>query len=509
MTKDIEELIKPIKAVRSWSGVLVVTVVLRPDKFSCPNDCHYCPNEPGQPRSYLSSEPAVSRANRHEFDAVRQFNARLTMLHNNGHVLDKIEIIVLGGTFSSYPRSYQEEFIRDLFYAANIYTLKETRESFDLASEKEINETADKKIIGISLETRPDLITKYELKRFRKMGCTRVQIGVQHTDNDILDYVNRGHTTEQSVKAILLLKQSGFKVDVHIMPDLPGTTPEKDKEMIKKTLTHSDYIPDYLKLYPCLDVDFTEIRKWKETGKWKPYTEFNKGQTLLEVCLEAKRYSKEYIRFNRIQRDFPAEKPDVLGFASDHIKSNFRQTLQIFAKKNGVYCKCIRCREVKNMRVNNPILNIQKYDASLGKETFISIDSKNYKTLYGFIRLRYNSKDHSVFTELNNFALIRELHVYGYIQPTQNKSIKAQVQHRGFGKMLVARAEIEAYLNGYRQIAVISGVGVRNYYRKLGYTLQFQTEYMCKNLNIWKILYNMYIVTIFYIKNLFNNLTKM
>ena len=251
---------KHIKA-RSWSGVLVVTLVMKPDKFSCPNDCHYCPNEPGQPRSYLSSEPAVARANRHDFDAVRQFNARLEVLRRNGHLLNKIEIIVLGGTFSSYPRSYQEEFCRDIFYAANVFgqQCENLRERKSISDEQLENETSILRIIGISLETRPDMITVHELLRFRYLGCTRVQIGVQHTDNYILEKLNRGHTVEQSIDAITLLRNYGFKVDVHVMPDLPYSNPELDKLMFFDILCSSDFKPDYLKIYPCLDVDFTEI----------------------------------------------------------------------------------------------------------------------------------------------------------------------------------------------------------------------------------------------------------
>ena len=496
---DIEDTVKQVKAVRSWSGVLVVTVVMKPDKFSCPNDCHMCPSEPGQPRSYLSTEPAVARANRHDFDAVNQFNSRMTTLHTNGHTLDKIEIIVLGGTFSSYPRSYQEEFIRDLFYAANTFNSQNKRLPFCIQEEKHINEGADKKIIGISLETRPDSITQYELRRFRKLGCTRIQIGIQHTDNTILKKINRGHTIEHSIKAIRLIKEAGFKLDIHIMPDLPGATPDGDKTMIKSILTQESFKPDYLKLYPCLDVEFTEIRKWKKEGKWKPYSEENKGQTLLEVCIVAKEYSTEYIRFNRIQRDFPEEKPDVVGYSSLYIRNNFRQMLQNYAKKNGIDCKCIRCREVKNNKVVYPTIHQQEYSASDGKEIYISMDSNDNKLLYGFIRLRLQTN--SVFKELTGIALIRELHVYGFLQTTNsNKSSKSQVQHRGFGKMLVRKAEIEAYRNGYSTVAIISGVGVRNYYRTLGYTLEHETEYMCKNLLIQTILKNYLVILIFYIK---------
>lgn len=505
---DIEDIVKQVKPCRSWSGVLVVTVVMKPDKFSCPNDCHMCPSEPGQPRSYLSTEPAVSRANNNQFDAVKQFNSRLNMLYNNGHMLDKIEIIVLGGTFSSYPRDYQEEFIRDLFYAANVYSKSEgpQRKPNSLLYEKQINETANKKIIGISLETRPDHINKYELKRFRKLGCTRIQIGVQHTDNNLLKIINRGHTVEDSIKAIRLIKESGFKLDVHIMPDLPGATPAGDKEMIKTVLTNENFIPDYLKLYPCLDVEFTEIRNWKETGKWKPYAEEEKGNILLDVCLEAKKYSQEYIRYNRIQRDFPEEKPNLVGYSSTYIRNNFRQMLQNYAKKNGVICKCIRCREIKNKVIERQKIKTETYNASGGKEIFISINNKYGNVLYGFIRLRLQSC--SVFKELSGIALIRELHVYGYLQSTSinEKSNRSQIQHRGFGKLLLALAENKAYNNKYREIAVISGVGVREYYRKYGYQLKFDTEYMFKKITYKTYINNLYIIFYFLVKNIIYNI---
>ena len=505
--KDIEDTVRQVKACRSWSGVLVVTVVMRPDKFSCPNDCHMCPKEPGQPRSYLSTEPAVARANRSQFDAVKQFDSRMNTLHKNGHVLDKIEIIVLGGTFSSYPRDYQEEFIRDLFYAANTYSpppndLSQRRPVQDIAFEKVTNERANKKIIGISLETRPDHINKYELRRFRHLGCTRIQIGVQHTDNRLLQIINRGHTVEQSVEAIRLIKEAGFKLDVHIMPDLPGATPDGDKEMIRKVLTCEDFSPDYLKLYPCLDVEFTEIRQWKESNQWQPYAETDKGQVLLDVCLVAKQHSKEYIRFNRIQRDFPEERPDVVGYSSLYIRNNFRQMLQNYAKKCGITCKCIRCREVKNKKIETPRLKQEKYDSSGGKETFISIGNMSGSTLYGFIRLRI--QNNSVFNELKGAALVRELHVYGFLQTvSDSKSQRSQIQHRGFGKVLLAAAENEAFKQNHSQIAIISGVGVRDYYRKRGYQLKHTTEFMCKKITLLIYFSNLKTIYIFWIVNYF------
>ena len=247
-----------------------------------------------------------------------------------------------------------------------------------------------------------------------------------------------------------------------------------------------------------LDVEFTEIRKWKEEGKWKPYSEENKGQTLLDVCLIAKEHSTEYIRFNRIQRDFPEEKPDVVGYSSLYIRNNFRQMLQNYAKKNGIECKCIRCREVKKNKVVYPSIHKQEYVASGGKEIYISMDSNDNKLLYGFIRLRMQPK--STFKELNDIALIRELHVYGFLQTTQKtKSNKSQIQHKGFGRVLLMKAENIAYANGYKKVAIISGVGVRNYYRKFGYQLEYSTEYMCKSITLTTFVINTIKIMVFYI----------
>ena len=329
--------------IRSWSGVLVVTIVLRPDKFSCPYDCKYCPDERksngadyDMPRSYLSSEPAVMRAMEVDFDIAKQFKSRIDTLKKNGHEIDKVEIIVLGGTFSSYPRDYQTEAMRDIFYAANVYNKTEKRDSLSLHTEQTINETNDIKIIGISLETRPDQINKHELRRFRELGCTRIQIGVQHTDDEILKIINRKHDVQCSVNAIKLMKDFGFKVDIHIMPDLPGATPEKDKAMFDEIFLTDKYKPDYVKIYPCLDVTYTEIRKWKEDGRWTPYSEKNGGKELIDLILYVqKNLIDKYVRINRIQRDFPKEhnNNDFKGFVSDTHMTNLRQILEDRLKK--------------------------------------------------------------------------------------------------------------------------------------------------------------------------------
>lgn len=505
---DYSKMLLSTKPVRSWSGVLVITVVMRPDKFSCPHNCHYCPNEPGQPRSYLSSEPAVARANENNFDPVKQMHHRLNMLKKNGHnEIDKLEIIVLGGTFSAYPRTYQTEFITNLYYAANIYDSNVQREKQDLFSEQKLNETNKYKIIGISLETRPDHINKFEIKRLRNYGCTRVQIGVQHINDEILKYINRGHTNEVSIKAIKYLKNNGFKVDIHIMPDLPQSNPTMDKFMLETIQTSPNYSPDYLKIYPCLDVDFTVLKKWKEEGLWKPYSEEN-IKTLVDVILHAKKHSQYFIRYNRIQRDFPESKNEIVGYNSETIKTNLRQIIQQHAKRQNIECKCIRCCEIKGKSIQNTKklkMNTDTYKASEGIEKFISYTSDNRRTLHGFIRLRFNDNDkYTCFNSLLNTALIRELHVYGFLKSTHklSNSSKRITQHHGFGKVLLCIAELYSVLRFYKKIAVISGVGVRKYYEKYDYKLCNDGKYMIKNLyhnnNFWIFVCFWYLTRVIY-----------
>ena len=488
------------RAVRSWSGVLTITVVMRPDQFSCPFNCMYCPDERKEngadvdmPRSYLSSEDAVRRASQVDFDTVKQVYVRLQTLKDNGHPIDKLEIIVLGGTFSSYPREYQHEFIRDIFYAANTFDREYTRSRYSLVREQSINEESKIHIIGLCLETRPDCITNQELRRFRHYGCTRVQIGVQHTDNAVLEYINRGHTVETSIKAIKLLKDWGFKVDIHIMPDLPGSSFEKDYRMIHELLTTSNFQPDHYKWYPCLDASFSPIRlqDWKGTGKWKPYAEENGGADLIKLVLNIKANIPPWIRINRIQRDFPNEGPNRVGYQSKNIRTNFRQEIQDIMKRESIVCKCIRCREIKDTLVlEEPVMKIREYKASGGIEYFISYETEDESILFGFIRLRilpkfenHRNRKHWCKELRGIRAIVRELHVYGSLQKVSSHNFMEDAsQHRGLGKNLLKKAEeIALGTHDLDRIAVISGVGVRNYYRKWGYVLD--GTYMTKQLS--------------------------
>jgi ELP3 family radical SAM enzyme/protein acetyltransferase len=486
------------KKCKSNSGVLVITVLTsaHPEyidedgrakrvRFSCKHDCAYCPNEPAhegnnwvaQPRSYLYSEPAVLRANANDFDPIKQMNSRITSLINMGHIPDKLEIIVLGGTWSEYPRYYQDRFISDLYYAANVYfgssgssgSVKRPKKT--LEEEIEINETATIHIIGLTLETRPDTITIEEIANFRRYNCTRVQLGVQHTSNAVLKKIMRGHTIERAYEAIKLLKNNCYKVDIHIMPNLPGTTYEIDKEMLEEVLYDERIQVDQYKIYPTAIVPFTRIKRWFDEGSYVPYDDL----LLYELIKDFKQKVQRYKRLNRIIRDIPGHYIEG-GYSTKFV--NMRQLLQDDMRRNKWGCECIRCREVKGNYVAMDTIqfNCETYRASGGVEYHLSFDTDKY--LIGFLRLRLpvdkdemkDKDDRNVLECIRGCALIRELHVYSNLNNVGN-NIEGSLQHKGFGKQLVAKAEEIAKQNGYHKVAIISGTGVRGYYKNLGYRL--------------------------------------
>lgn len=483
------------KKQKSDSGVLVITVLTsaHPEyidkdgnyqigKFSCKHDCAYCPNEKAhegnnwvdQPRSYLFSEPAVLRANENNFDAIKQINARLSTLVEMGHSADKLEIIVLGGTWSEYPEEYQEKFITEIYYAANVFLNIHKREMLSLEEEIYINENESNiHIIGLTLETRPDTITLEEIKKFRKYNCTRIQLGVQHTHNDVLKKINRGHNIECVYDAIKLLKENCYKVDIHLMPNLPGSSYIKDKEMLEASLYDERLQVDQYKIYPTAIVPWTKIKKWYEDGSYVPYSDLE----LYELIKDFKQKVQKWKRLNRIIRDIPSS---YISGGYDKKYVNMRQLLQNDMKKNNWKCNCIRCREIGSNKVdvNDIELKIIKYDASGGMEYFISYETSKY--LIGFIRLRINGKDANTLDVLKDCALIRELHVYSNLNSV-GYNIDQSMQHKGFGKKLIKEAEEIAINNKVYKMAIISGTGVRNYYKKQGYELK--DTYMIKYLN--------------------------
>jgi len=482
------------KKNKSNSGVIVVTILTsgspeyiddegnkKIGKFSCKHDCAYCPNEKAhegnnwvdQPRSYLYSEPAVLRANENKFDPILQFNSRVSTLMKMGHIVDKVELIVLGGTWSNYHKNYKDTFITSTYYAANTYY--EKRDMLSLDEEIALNESAKIHIIGLTLETRPDTINLKEILEFRRYNCTRVQIGVQHTNNEVLKKIKRGHGIETVYKAIKMLKDNGYKIDIHLMPNLPGSSYELDKQMLDDSLYDERLQVDQYKIYPTAIVPWTKIKEWYEEGSYVPYND----QLLFELIKDFKIKVQKWKRLNRIIRDIPST---YITGGYKHQYVNMRQLLQNDMKKNNWNCNCIRCREVKDFKVNaeDIKLDIQKYNASSGIEYFISFETEKY--LIGFVRLRLNNGNENKETQqpiLNGCALIRELHVYSNLNDVGN-NIDNSYQHKGYGKKLIEVAENIAIKEGYIKMAIISGTGVRNYYRKIGYELI--DTYMIKSL---------------------------
>ena len=538
------------KQMRSNSGVLVVTIVLAPNKFSCKYDCAYCPQEtdmdgnPTQPRSYLSNEPAMLRALESNFSVKGQFNSRISSYNITGNIVEnqssKIEVIFSGGTWESYPKEYREQVIRELYWSANTVpsitrnstgnneiipnTVTSERPSKTLEEEISINETAQHRIIGFTLETRPDNVTEESIKDYRRWGVTRIQIGVQHYDDAILKMVNRKCYTKDTIKAIRLLKQAGMKVVVHLMPDLPGSSPEQDKWMFDQAINNPDLQFDDIKIYPTAVVktfDDKHIVKSKildmyNDGSFTPYSEKNL-QDLINVCLYYKTNINPWVRIQRLVRDIPSN--DIA--AGYNKMSNLRQLIHNKMKKENLKCNCIRCMEIGDKEHDNlkPILVTRMYEASDGIEYHISVEAHkmnffqtimylldmfanfilllffnehyywagsldSYIGLFGFLRLRFDKNPGGNFIpELKDCALIREVHVYGTsLGITDGNSKESNgSQHRGYGKMLVKTAEILAKEAGYKKMAIIAGVGTREYYKnKCGYKLE--GTYMLKDL---------------------------
>jgi len=444
--------------------------------------CYYCPNQPGQPRSYLHDEPAVMRANNSGFDPVMQFTDRAGTLAQNGHPVDKIELLVLGGTWASYPLEYRKGFVRDLYYAANTFDQRKKRPRLSLAAEQALNETAACKIIGLTLETRPDCVDFEELRRFRRYGCTRVQLGVQHTDDRILRRVNRGHGRAHAARAVRLLKDSGFKVDIHLMPLLPGASPAADLAMFRDVLLSPDLQVDQWKIYPCEITPWTVIKKWYDEGKYVPYSE---GE-LIDVLTRVKAKVHPWIRLNRVIRDIPNQY--IYGGGVD--RPNLRQDIGKRMAELGWACQCIRCREVGGGAAGPMELVERRYASSGGAEVFLSWETPDRATLFAFLRLRLPGPGcRTPFAELAGAAYVREVHVYGQLLATEpatdgTGSAGDAAQHAGLGRSLMRRAEGLAARAGFARLAVISGVGTRTYYARLGYELRGEGRYSVRELGL-------------------------
>ncbi len=460
-----------VKPVRTISGVAVVAVMTSP--APCPHGrCIPCPGgvERNTPQSYTGLEPAAMRGKQHNYDPFKQVTARLTELSKIGHDVSKVEIIVMGGTFPARDKEYKESFMLGIFNALNSFGREPTFDT-DIEVAKAKNENAYARCVGITFETRPDYAREEHILEMLKFGGTKVEIGVQSIYDDVLEAIRRGHGVKEVVEATQKLRDSAFKVGYHVMPGLPGSDFKRDLKMFKELFSREEFKPDYLKIYPTLVVEGTELYEMWRRGEYRPYT----TEEVVELIARAKKYFPEWVRVQRIQRDIPVKAAIGLD------KGNIRQLVRERLKELGYSCRCIRCREVGHKGVDprewdRAELVVRKYRASGGVEYFISFEIEEYDALVGFVRLRFPNKP--FIDVLEDTALIRELHVYGRAVPV-GKSGNA-FQHRGFGERLLKQAE-EIAREKYDRIAVISGVGVRNYYRKLGYHKEF--EYMVKSLN--------------------------
>ena len=480
-----------LKPNKSESGIMSVSILTSPypswkdddgnekiQDFSCKHDCYFCPderndkNEMVMPRSYLSNEPACRRGLRNNFDPIEQIYDRLFSLENQGHPLDKLELIVLGGTVLEYPREYLEYFTRQCFYICNIYPFKNGRDILSLEEEQHLNETSKIRIIGLTLETRPDGINHESIHFLRRLGVTRMQIGIQHTNNRLLKKVNRGHTIEDSIQAIKLLKDSGLKIIAHLMPDLPGATEEDDMNMFKEILTNQYLLCDEFKIYPCVATDHTVIQRWAKQGKYIPNADRD-PKYLQRVIGYYMKNVQPWVRVPRIIRDIP----------NDYISHGNRDGhLREVIDTQNPNSNEIRKREIRNKKLTEyPILIVDKFKSSDFDEYFIRYETRDRKNILGFCRLRLGHLNNPFLPELNNCSIIRELHVYGKTTIVNKKS--SGVQHIGLGKKLVKRAEWISLYNGYSNLCITSGIGVREYYKKkLGYHLEGM--YMKKNIFI-------------------------
>lgn len=501
-----------MRPTRTISGVTPVTVLTKP--FPCPGKCIFCPNDVRMPKSYLKDEPGAQRAERNSFDPYLQTYNRLLALQNIGHNTGKAELIVLGGTWSFYPEAYQIWFVKRCFDALNDFgsvdgrnkvkaqndfeeadkapnrKIDGSRKSYNqivnevvynkgrkLISENEQttwtelekaqlkNEKADNRCVGLVIETRPDWINETEIIKFRKLGATKIQIGIQSLNDEVMKLNNRGHGRKETEEAIRLLRLGGFKIHAHWMPNLYGSTVDKDIEDYHR-LWEKEIQPDELKIYPTSIISNTGLYDLFKRGEYKPYS----YEELLKVLTEIMPLTPRFCRLTRVVRDIPS--PDIVA---GNKLTNFRQIAEEELKKQEKHCQCIRCREIKDQKFNMDDLELEEldYTTSVGKELFLSYKTKKTDKIVGFLRLSLPKKSlvkNHFIDELQDCAVIREVHVYGQVVNIGKNDKKAQ--HLGLGKKLIKLAEEIAHEHNFHKISVISAMGTREYYRKLGFELE-------------------------------------
>jgi elongator complex protein 3 len=473
------------RLTRTLSGVTIVAVMTAPtpaNSKSCPGECIFCPGSDSQPdvkvaQSYTGREPAAMRSAMYHYDPYEQTLHRLEDLAAIGHHPDKIELIIMGGTFLYFPPSYQEEFVKGCYDAVinfrelNYNDGKRTP-SLHVAIQK--LETAKTRLIGLTFETRPDYCFEVHVDRMLELGATRVEIGIQSTREDLLSFSRRNHTVADNKRAIQVAKDAGLKVNAHMMPNLPLSSPETDIKVFRELFHDPEFRPDMLKIYPCLVVVGTELHKMYTSGEFAPYSQ----EEIIRVVAQVKTELPSYVRIQRIQRDIPV---DLIEAGVKN--SNLRQIVQARLLEEGKVCNCIRCREEgfyahQRSQTREPVdLSAVTYEdftyaASGGEEHFLSFEDHEKRMLIGYLRLRFPSpKAHRPEMSDRPVAIVREIRVVGEIVGHDSTPHQGQIQHRGYGKDLMQNAEKIARLKGCTKILVIAGIGARPYFYKLGYSV--------------------------------------
>ena len=443
-----------MKPMRSQAGVAVVTVLTKP--YPCPGRCVFCPTDVRMPKSYLHDEPGAQRAERHAFDPYEQTASRLRALEVTGHPTGKIELLVLGGTWSSYRRDYQEWFIKRCFDALNGF------EAADLDEAQAANAAGTRRNVGLVVETRQDHIDAGELRWFRRLGVTKVQVGVQSLDERVLARNQRGHDVQATRDAFRLLRLAGFKIHGHWMANLLGATPESDAADYARLWDDPAIRPDELKLYPCMLLPNAELYDFWLRGEYVPYSE----EELINLLACCKAQTPRYVRLTRIVRDFP-----TTNVVAGNKKANLRELAQQRLREQNRPCRCIRCREIRRDSLPPDAFTLRDlpYTTDATTEHFLSYETDDDR-LAAFLRL---SLPHPgivhPFPELAGSAMIREVHVYGpALNPGEDS--QGEAQHTGLGTRLIERAKEIARDAGFARLTVISAVGTREYYRRLGFT---------------------------------------
>jgi elongator complex protein 3 len=447
-----------VKPAKTASGVAVVAVMPKP--YECPHGrCTYCPGgiEFNTPLSYTGTEPATKAAQKFSYDPYQQVRGKMEQLQSRGHDTGKTEIVIVGGTFPFMPVDYQREFAKSCYDALNC------RKSSGLEEAIAVNENADNRCVGFTVETKPDYCKELHVDLMLELGVTRVEIGVQSLRNSVYKLVNRGHTLDDVVDAFRIARDAGYKIVAHMMPGLPGSSPEKDIEDFRRLFEDDAFKPDMLKIYPTLVLEHTGLFRMHQSGKYHAYSD----DDLVNVIVEAKKAVPEWVRIMRVQREI--ESKDIIAGPKS---GNLRQIVLQKMRQQGHMCMCIRCRETGLQRrypaEGEVTLKRIDYSAAGGREIFLSYESMDGDTVLGFLRLRKVARSHR--SELDGSAIVRELHVYGQAVRVGSKEIDGSYQHKGYGAKLLKEAErIAKDELRVDKIAVISAVGTRQYYKKLGY----------------------------------------